>query len=470
MALELTRVVSTTAPSLLPLKDGASWAALEYAKNIRSPEGKSLSGEGGGTIEGDLPDVTIAIAGISYTDKTKYRSGAVMKFAPSVRVADYVDEFLGEDPKAAVKRMTADIDRALRGVTINAPDFDTLTAAHMARKILWVNERSLPLRHLRDVGQTLVDMFSPEATATSEAAMKVKQTLLAYDAILRETGLTHHALSGVPLPETLDPSVPHPMPTRARALGTLILQTLRSLVYLAFFAFPLVVHLPLYAIARFSTKLSPDEEDISQNKIATGLVIALFVYSTVFALVYAWQPPAITVTSPTASLASLLTTAVVVPLSIVIGAIVAAGLTSLFVMYHNRTVTRNYDGAKRLVAGWRVLAGLWTGSETNVRRALKIRAAAAVELRSYIRTQADVSPRAAQLVAYGARLSSSPATAAALRSDVTNRQRRATSGSDTSASTPKLVHRFSATSVETSSLPPTPSLASDFATGFSPAS
>lgn len=54
-------------------------AALEYAKNIRDT-GRALST--GGEVTKDPVDVTICVAGISYTDKTKYRSSAVMKCVP----------------------------------------------------------------------------------------------------------------------------------------------------------------------------------------------------------------------------------------------------------------------------------------------------------------------------------------------------------------------------------------------------
>ena len=64
---------------MLGFKDGASWAALEYAKNIRET-GKALST--GGEVTGEPKDVTIVIAGITYTDKTKYRSSAVMQCVP----------------------------------------------------------------------------------------------------------------------------------------------------------------------------------------------------------------------------------------------------------------------------------------------------------------------------------------------------------------------------------------------------
>lgn len=147
---------SFTTPQLGELKHGASWAALEYAKNLRE-QGRAFSDGTELPAEFANPrDVVIVVAGISYTDKQKYRSSAVMKFGRTVSVEPYVEEFLrgGEEAKAAVKRLTGEVEGELRRVTVNAQGWDELHAANMARKMLWVNEHSLPLQYLRDIDQT----------------------------------------------------------------------------------------------------------------------------------------------------------------------------------------------------------------------------------------------------------------------------------------------------------------------------
>lgn len=84
----------------------------------------------------------------------------------------------GEDgaPRAAVKRLTAAIERELTQATINAPDWlvqsvssiracltpvlcryrDTLYAARMARDLLWPEERSINLDEFVSISQTYV--------------------------------------------------------------------------------------------------------------------------------------------------------------------------------------------------------------------------------------------------------------------------------------------------------------------------
>lgn len=64
---------SYTEPAMQAIKEGASWAALEYAKNIRSQESPGKSAK----------DVNVVVASIVYTQKTNYRSRAVMQYVGS---------------------------------------------------------------------------------------------------------------------------------------------------------------------------------------------------------------------------------------------------------------------------------------------------------------------------------------------------------------------------------------------------
>lgn len=77
------------------------------------------------------------------------------RFGPTLSVTPYVDEFLSS-PKTAVKKLTARIHLELTKVTVNAPDWESRHAAMMARKILWPDDRKLPLENLRRIDQTCV--------------------------------------------------------------------------------------------------------------------------------------------------------------------------------------------------------------------------------------------------------------------------------------------------------------------------
>ncbi|GAA6018836.1 hypothetical protein JCM11491_006880 [Sporobolomyces phaffii] len=325
---------SETVPRLSTLKDGASWAALEYGKNIRDPLTRRTLSNGTYTDQ-EPQDVVICIAGIGYSDKTKYRSSAVMEFGRKISVEPYMEEFF-IDPKAAVKKLTAKISEELIKVTVNAPDWESRNAATMARKILWPDDRKLPLIHLRQVDQSLIDLFA--SPTTSPALRRLKRLLNAYRDTLQASSLSHLSLSSLPLPATLDPSVPHPLPTRARVLSSILLSTLACLFRLPFFLLPLIVHLPIYLFTRYASS-GALEEDQAQNKVAVGLVLALGVYAAFFSVACAllW-------------------------VSLPYGGAILVSLTGTicFVAYHNRLVDNNYRQFQRLWALWRVLIGLWS--------------------------------------------------------------------------------------------------------------
>lgn len=108
--------------------------------------------------------MTIAICGINYVSKTKYRSSVQVEYGPSIDVTPYVEQFMStepEGPKKAVKALVAEVEKRMRSVTINAEDWDTLWAAQTARLLLWKDEKRLPLRMYRDTMQRWARLFPP---------------------------------------------------------------------------------------------------------------------------------------------------------------------------------------------------------------------------------------------------------------------------------------------------------------------
>ncbi|KAK7677512.1 hypothetical protein QCA50_019518 [Cerrena zonata] len=250
---------------------------------------------------------------------------------------EYREKFFSSDegaPRAAVKRLTAQIEKQLTEVTINAPDWDTLYAARMARDLLWPGEEKINLDDFVIVSQTLVDLFCTPDLVPNLAS--IKHHLLTYYSLLQSTHMTNGVLSALPLPATLDPHRAVSLPSRLVTLFILVRDTLSSLIRLPFFLLPLAIHFPAYLFARYGAKLVEDEEETqAQNKIVFGLLFLLMIYPATFFFVWSF----------------LRFTAV--------GAFVAVTFVFLFVMYHNKLINDNYEHAKRLAAAWRVLIGVW---------------------------------------------------------------------------------------------------------------
>lgn len=314
---------SYTEPRIMQVKDGAAWAALEYTK---------WADERG--LEGS--EVKIIPAAIVYTNKSKYRSDVIMEFGQPISMGEYKEEFLGDEStrRTAVKRLTRAIEGQLVETTINAPDWETLYIARMAKDLLWEKERSIDLNDFVAVSQTLVDLFSTKDATVNYNSVRCH--LLEYYSLLQSTHLTNSVLASLHLPATLSPTRPTPLPSRLFTLSILIRDTIAVLIRLPIFFLPLLLHLPVYIIGRRAARLSEHEEETqAQNKVVFSLLLLLLIYPATFWILWAVLSYSST------------------------GALVAALTVWAFAYYHTRLVNDNYVHLKRVVAAWQVLVGVW---------------------------------------------------------------------------------------------------------------
>ncbi|KAF8798742.1 glycerol-3-phosphate-acyltransferase [Phlegmacium glaucopus] len=317
---------SYTEPRIMQVKDGAAWAACEYTKWLKqNPASTSQQ------------DVTILPVSIVYTNKTKYRSGVIMEFGHPITMDAYKEQFFSSidgEPRAAVKQLTRAIENELIETSINAPDWDTLYVARMARDLLWETEKSIKLDDFVAVSQTLVDLFSNvEVTPNCKV---VKRHLLRYYSLLQSSHLTNAVLHSLPLPRSLDPNTPATVPSRLYTLLLLIRDSITALITLPFCFLPLIVHTPVYIMGRIGAKLVESEEETqAQNKLAFGLISLLLIYPALFFFLWAlfWYTP--------------------------LGAFLSGFMVYLFAVYHIKIIDGKLCSAKRFVAAWRVLVGVW---------------------------------------------------------------------------------------------------------------
>lgn len=84
---------------------------------------------------------------------------------------------------------------------------------------------------------------------------------MTYHSLLESAKLSHEALTDLPLPRTLDPSVEAPLPSRLSTLALLLKDTLATGIRLPFFLLPLLVHLPAYTLGRLLARMVEEEEE-----------------------------------------------------------------------------------------------------------------------------------------------------------------------------------------------------------------
>ncbi|KAF8206458.1 hypothetical protein K438DRAFT_1714843 [Mycena galopus ATCC 62051] len=165
---------SYTEPAIVQILSGAAWAALEFMRSQHA--------------NGKIGSIAIIPVGIVYTDKSKFRSRVRVQYGTPINMALYVPASLFDTPdaeaeRAVVKAVMKDVEAQLLNMTINAPDWETLYAARMARDILWGDERNVKLKDWVVVEQTLVKMFS------SHLPLKILRTLSVQNAPSQNTSL-----------------------------------------------------------------------------------------------------------------------------------------------------------------------------------------------------------------------------------------------------------------------------------------
>ncbi|WWC72092.1 uncharacterized protein I206_106052 [Kwoniella pini CBS 10737] len=319
---------SHTEPHMIALKDGTSWAALEYVKYLKGTE------ENGGPKKGRK--ALIIPVGIAYVNKRKYRSRVVVHYGQPIPMEQFESQFLSEqegESKLAVKRLTWTIGLHLKQMTVNAPDWDTAFAAQMARELLWVHEDDLALKDFVQVSQTLVDLFSTQ----DESVQSLKRLLATYHRLLTSSRLSNFALSNISLSSTLDPSLPVSLPNRFSTLFYFIKDTLTCLIHLPFFIIPMLIHIPVYVVGYLGASLVEEElETQAQMKVVFGLLLSLITYPVLFFLLWG------------------------VLRGLALGVVLAAVSVWGLGRYHSQLIDENYNAMKRLVASWRLLIGVWT--------------------------------------------------------------------------------------------------------------
>jgi glycerol-3-phosphate O-acyltransferase/dihydroxyacetone phosphate acyltransferase len=160
--------VSYTEPELQPLKTGAARIAL------------SALAEG-------IP-VVIVPAGLSYRRKQRFRGRVLVQYGRPITLDDEWRARWAADPRAAARALTADIDLALRALTLNAPDFDTLRVLDGARRLYVPESRALSLGEEAEVTRRLVRHWETKREVPEVAALYADVS--SYLALLEALGLS----------------------------------------------------------------------------------------------------------------------------------------------------------------------------------------------------------------------------------------------------------------------------------------
>src|SRR5215211_7878252 len=168
--------LSHNAPKLLPVKTGAARIALGAA----------------------VPGLKIVPVGLYYTSKTSFRGEALLRFGEPLDVPTVEPDEDGEPPREEVRKLSARVESALLGVTLNVETEEQLDAARKAERLFssvyeGLNVR-LPLAERFDFLRGLSAQFFARLSA-AKGLEGLRRRILRHEAELERIGITPDNLS-----------------------------------------------------------------------------------------------------------------------------------------------------------------------------------------------------------------------------------------------------------------------------------
>lgn len=260
---------SHSEPTLQPLKTGAARIALGAAS-----AGKTL-------------DLKIVPAGLYYTAKTTFRSGALLYFGEPIPVAPVALDEDGDPPREAVRELSDRVADALRSLTLNADQHEALQMVARAERIFSSAEteeeggRGSVERELRR-RRRFVEGYAFHRANSSQRLEELVRRIRQYEEELQQAGLED--------PRDLSTA------TVSKHASIRHLVT-RGLVFLLLAPLALagsVLHYPAYTLAGFlATKFSDNYDDVlSTFKIVAAMLffpLTWLVLAGSFYFLFGWQ-------------------------------------------------------------------------------------------------------------------------------------------------------------------------------------
>ena len=271
----------------------------------------------------ELP-LRLVPCGLNYVSRRRFRSQVLVQFGPPIELEPALIARAAVSPdeeRGAVVELTARIDRALRALTINAPDWETLRMLDTARRLyqppgIRLGERIELARRFAEAYPKIAD--DPEVIALAGR-------LREYEARLDAAGLGDRDLQR--------------RVGRAEALGRVARHLLLAVLWLPLALPGLFVHLPVALLARLAgARFSPRSDVTATTKLVVGIALSIVAYGASIALAARY-----------ASARLALAVAVLLPIS---------GVALLVVLDRSRAVSRLLVTLTRLGALDRELAFL----------------------------------------------------------------------------------------------------------------
>ncbi len=223
----------------------------------------------GGAAKNQMP-ITIVPCGLTFIHPKRFRSRVLVQYGPPI----VVPQGSTTDPET-VHQITGDLDAAIRRLTINAPDWDTVRALDVVRRLYQPQEISIEDRV--ELSRRFNQYYA--SVATDPRVVAVMSRVRTYQQKLDELGLTDRELQ------------------RDLSKVEISARMLKHL-FLVMFWLPLTLpgaplHVPTVAFARIvGPRLTPRKDVVATTKLVIGMLLVLLSYAIAVAVLWwkiSWQ-------------------------------------------------------------------------------------------------------------------------------------------------------------------------------------
>ena len=265
----ITALVSGSAVGIFPegishdeaqvqrLKTGAARIAFAAATSLR---------------KGSL---RIVPCGLHYVHRKRFRSRVLVQFGPALELSPDRLAAFRDDEREAVRTLTAEIEEALRALTVNADDWETVRVLDGARRLLQRDRLTL---EERVESARLFNRVYPTVRGDPEVE-RVYGEVRDYLDRLREAGLADR---------DLDRNV-----SMGERVGKIVRHLLLILVWIPLAIPGFLLHAPVGLLVVSAARLlTPTKDVMATSKLATGILGSLLVYAAVLVgvlLAFGWR-------------------------------------------------------------------------------------------------------------------------------------------------------------------------------------
>ena len=253
--------ISHDKPNLQPLKTGAARIALGAVSSGKNPSSLRLE---------------IVPVGLYYTEKTTFRSEALLHFGESFPVLPVALDAHGHPPREAVRELTEKIENALREVTLNAESDAEIEVARIAEEVF----TSVTPRE-DNLAERLEFLKKFVAEAPTEDDARLEKRLAEYNKKLDRLGIGSEFLALADF-------------SKRFVLKHALLRSWHLILLAPFAIFGAVLHFPAYQFGKLTayTQTKKGYFDMASTvKLLTGLVfipLTWLVFAAVLYFYFGW--------------------------------------------------------------------------------------------------------------------------------------------------------------------------------------